>query len=132
YAARYSLKVSASAFLMLGTIRARVPSGLGRSIAIPRFTWAGTTTEGLPSTSAYETFWLGNSFSVWIRAQPMRCVKLILPPRERDMWLLMTMRLSISSFGGIVRTLVAVGIVRDLSILAASVFERPPSGVTVS
>src|SRR5918993_859903 len=65
-------------------------------------------------------------------AQPIRCVKLILPPRVRDMWLLMTMRLSIISFAGIVRTLVAVGIVSDSSMLAASVFVMPRSGVTLS
>ena len=39
----------------------------------------------------------------------MRWVNETLPPRVRDMWLLMTMRLSIISFAGIVRTLVAVG-----------------------
>src|SRR5690606_21188125 len=65
-------------------------------------------------------------------AQPMRCVKLILPPRERDMWLLMTIRLSIISFAGIVRTLVAVGTVSDWSMFAASVLVMPRSGVTLS
>jgi hypothetical protein len=40
-------------------------------------------------------------------------VKLTLPPRVRDMWLLITMRLSIMSFAGTVRTLVAVGTVSD-------------------
>ena len=39
----------------------------------------------------------------------MRCVNETLPPRARLRWLLMTMRLSIMSFAGIVRTLVAVG-----------------------
>jgi hypothetical protein len=52
YAERYSVKVSVSARLMLGTMRARVPSGLGMSIAMPRLTWAGAMTEGLPSISA--------------------------------------------------------------------------------
>src|SRR5690348_18396121 len=37
------------------------------------------------------------------------CVKLILPPRVRRSWLLMTTRLSASSFAGTARTLVAVG-----------------------
>src|SRR5689334_11771150 len=65
-------------------------------------------------------------------AQPIMWVKLTLPPRVRDMWLLMTIRLSIISFAGIVRTLVAVGIVSDSSMLAASVFGRPRRTVTVS
>ena len=52
YAARYSLNDIVSARLMLGTNSARVPSGLGRSIAMPRLMWAGATTDGLPSTSA--------------------------------------------------------------------------------
>ena len=65
-------------------------------------------------------------------AQPMRCVKLILPPRVRDMWLLMTMRLSIISFAGIVRTLVAVGTVSDSSMLAARALVMPLRTVTLS
>src|ERR671912_2104203 len=65
-------------------------------------------------------------------AQPMRCVKLILPPRVRDMWLLMTMRLSIISFAGIVRTLVAVGTVSDSSMFTASVLVMPLRTVTLS
>lgn len=65
-------------------------------------------------------------------AQPMRCVKLTLPPRVRDMWLLITMRLSIMSFAGMVRTLVAVGTVSDSSMFAARVFGMPRSAVTVS
>ena len=52
YEARNSSNVSVSARLMLGTRSARVPSGLGRSIAMPRLMCAGATTEGLPSTSA--------------------------------------------------------------------------------
>jgi hypothetical protein len=62
----------------------------------------------------------------------MRCVKLILPPRVRAMWLLMTMRLSIISFAGIVRTLVAVGTVSDSSMLAARAFVIPRRTVTLS
>src|SRR5689334_15460524 len=65
-------------------------------------------------------------------AQPMRWVKLTLPPRVRDMWLLMTMRLSIISFAGMVRTLVAVGTVSDSSMLAARVFGMPLRTVTLS
>ena len=41
------------------------------------------------------------------------CVKLILPPRVRRSWLLMTTRLSASSFAGTARTLVAVGTVSE-------------------
>src|ERR1700759_2489446 len=97
---------------MFGTTSERVPSGLGRSIAIPRLTWAGTTTLGLPSGSAYDTFWLGNTLRVWTIAQPMRWVNETLPPRARRRWLLMTMRLSIISLAGTVRTLVGGGGVR--------------------
>ena len=62
----------------------------------------------------------------------MRCVNDTLPPRERRRWLLITMRLSIMSFAGIVRTLVAVGTVRLWSMFAARVFGRPLSGTTSS
>src|SRR3954454_22096646 len=47
------------------------------------------------------------------------CVKETLPPRARDRWLLMTMRLSHSSLTGTARTLVAVGTVSEASMLAA-------------
>lgn len=99
---------------------------------MPRPTCACAITDGLPSTSAYETFWLGKALSAWMSAQPMRWVKLILPPRVRDMWLLMTMRLSIISLAGMVRTLVAVGTVSESSMFAARVFGMPRSGVTTS
>src|SRR3954465_12089597 len=46
----------------------------------------------------------------------MMCVNDTLPPRARDRWLLMTMRLSISSLTGTERTLVAVGTGRLASI----------------
>jgi len=65
-------------------------------------------------------------------AHPMRWVKLTLPPRVRDMWLLMTMRLSIISFAGIVRTLVAVGTVSESSMLDARAFGMPLRTVTRS
>ena len=42
--------------LMDGTTRVRVPSGLARSIAMPRLMCSGWTTAGLPSTSAKELF----------------------------------------------------------------------------
>src|SRR3954470_19343639 len=47
----------------------------------------------------------------------MMWVKLTLPPRARRRWLLITTRLSASSFAGTARTLVAVGTVRDSSML---------------
>src|SRR5690606_27844862 len=62
----------------------------------------------------------------------MRCVNDTLPPRARRRWLLMTMRLSIMSFAGTVRTLVAVGIDVLWSMLVASVFAMPLSTVTRS
>src|ERR1700712_1203934 len=62
----------------------------------------------------------------------MRWVKLTLPPRARRRWLLMTMRLSIISFAGIVRTLVAVGIDSDASMFVARLFAMPRSGDTWS
>src|SRR6478752_7302612 len=65
-------------------------------------------------------------------AQPIRCVKLTLPPRVRAMWLLITIRLSIMSLAGTVRTLVAVGTVSDSSMLAASVLVMPRRTVTWS
>src|ERR1700742_2525389 len=49
----------------------------------------------------------------------MRWVKEIFPPRPRLRWLLMTMRLSISSLAGMSRTLVAVGTLRLLTMLIA-------------
>ena len=39
-----------------GTTRVREPSGLARSIAMPRLTCSGLTSAGLPSTSAKELF----------------------------------------------------------------------------
>ena len=65
-------------------------------------------------------------------AQPIRCVNDTFPPRLRRRWLLMTMRLSISSLAGIDRTLVAVGTCRLSSIFLESVLAMPRSGVTVS
>src|SRR5438067_13232974 len=58
----------------------------------------------------------------------MRCVKLTLPPRPRERWLLITMRLSTSSFAGTARTLVAVGTVSDWSMLATIRAAMPRSG----
>ena len=52
YAERNSLNDIVSARLMPGTMSERVPSGFGRSMAMPRLMWAGTTTLGLPSGSS--------------------------------------------------------------------------------
>src|SRR3954465_14619707 len=49
----------------------------------------------------------------------MMCVNDTLPPRARARWLLITMRLSISSLTGTERTLVAVGTVRLTSMFCA-------------
>src|SRR5215213_10423965 len=49
----------------------------------------------------------------------MRCVKDTLPPRARERWLLMTIRLSHSSLTGTERTLVAVGTVSEASMFCA-------------
>src|SRR3954454_10649446 len=58
----------------------------------------------------------------------MMCVKLTLPPRERARWLLITTRLSISSLAGTARTLVAVGTVRLVSMLATTRAAGPRRG----
>src|SRR3954454_4938523 len=62
----------------------------------------------------------------------MMWVKLTLPPRERARWLLMTTRVSMSSLAGTARTLVAVGTVRETSMLATTREDAPRSGVTRS
>ena len=53
------------------------------------------------------------------------------PPRLRAKWLLMTVRLSIMSFAGIARTLVAVGTDNDASILATTRAPTPRIGSRV-
>ena len=50
----------------------------------------------------------------------MMWVKETLPPRARFRWLLMTIRLSISSLAGTARTLVAVGTSREASMLVTT------------
>ena len=52
-----------------------------------------------------------------------------LPPRARARWLLMTTRLSHSSFTGMVRTEVAVGTVSDASMFLAVRAGAPRSTV---
>src|SRR3954471_18130309 len=59
----------------------------------------------------------------------MRWVNDTLPPRLRRRWLLMTVRLSASSLAGTARTLVAVGTVRLVSMLATTRAAAPFSGV---
>src|SRR4029079_7002097 len=62
-------------------------------------------------------------------AKPIRWVNDTLPPRARARWLLITIRLSQSSFTGPGRTLVAVGTVNDTSMLAAVRAGAPRSTV---
>src|SRR5262249_46486452 len=57
----------------------------------------------------------------------MGWVKESLPPRPRVRWLLMTMRLSMSSFAGMERTLVAVGTVRLAAMFVAVRADAPRS-----
>jgi hypothetical protein len=118
YACQNWRKSICSHALIDGTTRLRLPSGLVRSIAMPRFTCSGSTTAGFPSASAKELFISGCVASAFISAYPIRWVKLTLPPRPRLRWLLITMRLSASSFAGTARTLVAVGTLSDASMFA--------------
>ena len=68
--------------LMLGTSRARLPSGLDMSMASPRLTCAGVTRTGLPSRTEKPLFISGIARSALTRANPMMWVKLTLPPRS--------------------------------------------------
>src|SRR5215475_8643147 len=129
YACQNWRKSIPSQALMLGTTRLRLPSGRARSIAIPRLTCSGATRAGLPSSSANELFISGCAASALTSAYPIRCVKLTFPPRPRARWLLMTIRLSESSFAGTARTLVAVGTVKDWSMLATIRAATPRSTV---
>jgi hypothetical protein len=61
----------------------------------------------------------------------MMCVKLIVPPRERRRWLLITTRLSTISFAGTARTLVAVGTASEACIFDTTRAAAPRS-TTVS
>src|SRR4051794_15730381 len=108
-----------SAPLMEGTRSWRVPSGLAMSMASPRLMWAGVIRVGLPSMTSKPRFISGIERRALTRAQPMTWVNETLPPRARDRWLLITMRLSISSFTGTDRTLVAVGTRRLASMFCA-------------
>lgn len=63
-------------------------------------------------------------------AKPIRCVKEIFPPRARLRWLLMTMRLSNSSFTGTARTEVAVGSSREAFMFLATAAAGPRSVIS--
>src|SRR5690348_17213677 len=84
---------------------------------------------GLPSTSAYELFIAGCAASALTTAKPIRWVNETLPPRPRPRWLLITMRLSMSSLAGTDRTLVAVGTARLAVMLVAVRAPAPRSRV---
>ena len=116
YAVQKAAKSMVSAALMDGTRSWRLPSGLARSIAIPRLTWAGVIRVGLPSTTSKPTFISGIDRSARTIAKPTMWVKDTLPPRARARWLLMTIRLSQSSFTGTLRTEVAVGTSSEASM----------------
>ncbi|MGX1272315.1 hypothetical protein RKD18_005509 [Streptomyces phaeoluteigriseus] len=60
-------------------------------------------------------------------AKPIRCVKEIFPPRARLRWLLMTMRLSNSSFTGTARTDVAVGSSSEAFMFLTTAADGPRS-----
>ena len=64
YVAQNCAKSMASAALMLGTRSVRDPSGLGTSMARPKFTCAGVTKAGLPcSVTVNESFIWGIDLS---------------------------------------------------------------------
>src|SRR5882757_5977536 len=113
---------------MAATTSWRSPLGFTRSMARPRLMWAGLTRVGLPSFSAKELFIDGMALSACTMAKPMRWVKETLPPRARLRWLLMTMRLSNSSFTGIARTEVAVGSSSEACMFFATAAAGPRSG----
>ncbi len=113
---------------MPATTSWRSPFGLARSMARPRLTWSGLTRVGLPSLTAKELFIVGMALMACTIAYPMRCVKEIFPPRARLRWLLMTMRLSKSSFTGTARTEVAVGSSREAFMFFATAADGPRSG----
>src|ERR671912_2836248 len=119
-----------SAALIDGTRSWRDPSGFARSIARPRLTCAGVTSTGLPFSSCPKPLFIsGMTPMALTRAKPMMWVKLTLPPRLRARWLLMTMRLSMSSLAGTARTDVAVGTCRELSMFVTTRAPAPRMGV---
>src|SRR6476646_8291355 len=120
-----------SAPLMLGTRSWRVPSFFCMSMARPRLMWAGVIWVGLPSITSKPTFISGIALSALTSAKPIRWVNETLPPRARDRWLLITIRLSQSSLTGTDRTEVAVGTLSESSMLATVRAGAPRSTVYV-
>src|SRR6185369_13045631 len=74
----------------------------------------------------------GNFVTARTIAYPMRWVNEILPPRVRLRWLLMTTRLSINSFAGMARTLVAVGTSSDADMFLTTAAAAPRNTRTSS
>src|ERR1700761_5064959 len=74
----------------------------------------------------------GNFFVAATIAYPSTWVNETLPPRVRLSWLLMTIRLSIISFAGTARTLVAVGTSRDADMFLTTAAAAPRSICTSS
>src|SRR3954447_11185276 len=107
-----------SAPLLLGTRSWRLPSFFCMSSASPRLMWAGVIWVGLPSITSKPTFSSGIDLRALTSAKPIRWVNETLPPRARERWLLMTIRLSQSSLTGTERTEVAVGTLSESSMLA--------------
>ena len=132
YAIQNWRKSRVSAALMFGTRSCREPSAFRTSIARPRLTCSGWMSVGLPSTSAKNAFISGIALSARTIAKPIRCVKDALPPRPRLRWLLMTIRLSISSLAGTVRTLVAVGTDRLAAMFSAVRAAAPRRRISVA
>ena len=130
YIATNWAKSSSSVCLMLGTTSWRLPSGLARSMAMPRLTCAGLRRTGLPSTSAKAAFISGIRPTASTTAQPMRWVNETLPPRALARWLLITVRLSMRSLAGTALTLVAVGTERLASMLSTTRAATPRSGTS--
>src|SRR3954447_2468245 len=71
---------------------------------------------------------LGNGPAARTTRKPIRWVNETLPPRARARWLLMTMRLSASSFAGTARTLVAVGTVSETFMFLTTLAAAPRRG----
>src|ERR1700723_3120127 len=61
----------------------------------------------------------GTPPSAFTPGNPIRWLNATFPPRPRARWLLITMRLSISSLAGTVRTLVSVGTLSVEAMLTA-------------
>jgi hypothetical protein len=99
-----------------------VPSGFGQVDRDAEVDVGGGDHRGLAVDLVVVDVLARELRSVFTIAHAMRCVNDTLPPRARLRWLLMTMRLSIMSLAGMVRTLVAVGTVRLWSMLVASDF----------